>query len=205
MLRFGRLLTLERLPMANAVNIDVQAGAAQQTITLQLEPRPQQWTDISVYAPTFPGLIVAILGLWIAHRLTVARDRRKQILELSEDTKDAVQEAEAACVAAWLSPIEDRSSAVATAKSKLQAAGIVATDLRRRSSAGLFRHLKYLFVNCTIAVDVVNDVGRLRDIATGDPFDNPTRGPDTARVSDISAKVAEIQARINLQTHELYG
>lgn len=191
--------------MATAVNINVQPSAAQQTITLQLEPRPPQWTDLAVYAPTFPGLIVAILGLWIAHRLTVARDRRKQILELSEDAKEAVQEAEAACVSAWLSSIEDRSSSVATAKSKLQAAGIIATDLRRRSASGLFRHLKYLFVYCTIAVDVVNDVGRLRDIATGDPFDNPARGPDAGRVADISAKAAEIQALINLQMHELFG
>ena len=99
--------------MPTAVNINVQPGATQQTITLQLEPRPPQWTDLAVYAPTFPGLVVAILGLWIAHRLTVARDRRKQILELSEDAKDAVQEAEAACVSAWLSSIEDRSSSVA--------------------------------------------------------------------------------------------
>ena len=191
--------------MANSVTIDVAPSTTNQTFTLQLEPRPQNWTDVSVYAPTFPGLAVAILGLWIAHRFTVARDRRKEILELCEDTKVALKEAESACTKAWLSSQTERAAAVAEAKSKLQALGITATDLRRRTGKGVFRRLKYLIVDCLIAVDVVNDVGRLRDITTNDPFDSSTREADSGPVSDISAKVSEIQAKVDMQVHELFG
>jgi len=191
--------------MANSVTIDVAPFAAKQIFELQLEPRPPNWTDVSVYAPTFPGLAVAILGLWIAHRFTVARDRRKEILELCEDTKAALIEAESACTKAWLSSQAERAASVAEAKSKLQALGITATDLRRRTGKGVLRRLKYLVVDCLMAVDVVNDVGGLRDIATNDPFDSTTRQPDGARIADISAKVSEIQAKVNMQVHELFG
>jgi hypothetical protein len=191
--------------MANSVTVEVPASSTQHTITLQLEPRPLNWTDLAIYAPTFPGLLVAILGLWIAHRFTVARDRRKEILQLCEDTTSALMEAEAACVAAWLSSTEERANTIAITKSKLQAAGITATDLRRRTQKGLLRTLKHLFVDCAIAVDVVNDIGQLRDIATSDPFESTTRQPDDSQIGSITAKVAEIQAMIDLQVHELFG
>jgi hypothetical protein len=191
--------------VANSITINVAPSATNQTLTLQLEPRPPNWTDISVYAPTVPGLAVAILGLWIAHRFTMARDRRKEILELCEDTKAALGEAESACIKAWLSPQAERAAAVANAKSRLQALGIGATDLRRRTVKGVVTRLKYLVVDCLIAVDVVNDVGRLRDIATNDPFDDATRQPDNNPVSDISAKAWEIYAKIDQQVHQLFG
>jgi hypothetical protein len=191
--------------MANSVSVEVPASSTQHTITIQLEQKPLNWTDLAIYAPTFPGLLVAILGLWIAHRFTVARDRRKEILQLCEDTTAALMEAESACVAAWLSSVADRATTIATAKSKLQAAGITATDLRRRTQKGPFRMLKHLFVDCAIAVDVVNDIGQLRDIATSDPFESLVRQPDDRQIGSITAKVAEIQARIDMQVHELFG
>jgi hypothetical protein len=87
-------------------------------------------------------------------------------------------------------------AAVAVAKSKLQALGISATDLRRRTMNTLTL-LKSSLVKCDVAVDVVDDVGKLRDIATIDPFDSSTRDVDSSRVPDISAKASKFLAKFD--------
>ncbi|WP_166295354.1 hypothetical protein [Bradyrhizobium sp. 2S1] len=110
--------------MADPVVINVGPSSQTQSFTIHLDQRPPSWTDLAVYAPTLPGLVVALFGLWVAHKFAAMRDRRKEILELRESTKDALMEAEEACVAAWITPQgADRQAAVLDAKSKLQTLG----------------------------------------------------------------------------------
>lgn len=192
--------------MAQPVIVNVPASSQPQAITIQLDPRPPSWTDFAIYAPTIPGLVVAVLGLWVAHKFAAARDRRKEILELKELTKDALENAGEACTAAWLAAAgAERPSELIEAKSKLQTLGITATDLRRRTQRPWYIHIWHLFTDCPLAVDVVNDVARLRNVVTNDPFDDPTRGPDEIKVSEIAALASEIRSRIDLLFHQLYG
>src|SRR6266536_1320366 len=153
--------------MAQPVIVNVPSSSQPQAITIQLEPHPPSWTDFAVYAPTIPGLVVAVLGLWVAHKFAAARDRRKEILELKELTKETLVQAEEACTTAWLAAAgAERPLALLEAKSKLQTLGTTATDLKRRTRQGWQTHIRHLFTDCPLAVDVVNDVARLRNLVT---------------------------------------
>lgn len=188
------------------VTINVGPSSQTQTFTVQLEPRPPSWTDPSIYAPTLPGVVVAVLGLWVAHKFAAMRDRRKEFLELRDVAKDALDEAESSSSAAWLAPADaTRPEKLMLAKSKLQAFGTTATDLRRRTKQSLMTHLRHVFWDVPLAVDVVNDVARLRDLVTSDPFDDPNRQPDSIRASDIAALCAQIRGLMDMRFFQLYG
>lgn len=70
---------------------------------------------------------------------------------------------------------------------------------------GWFTHIHHLFSSCTLAVNVIHDVSRLRNLTTNDPFEDPQRPADPVKAGEISAFSSEIRARIDLQFHELYG
>ncbi|MCA1510250.1 hypothetical protein [Bradyrhizobium sp. NBAIM01] len=191
--------------MTQPVTINIAPSTQPQTIAVQLEPRPTAWTDLALYAPTLPGVVVAVLGLWVAHRFAQIRDRRKEVLELKELAKSSLVEATEACTAAWLDAADDdRPAKLMAAKRKLQTFGITATDLKRKTKQGVATHLRHLFFDCPLAIDIVNDVGRLRNLATNDPFDDLEREPDRDKAEDISALTTEILARIDLLFHQLY-
>lgn len=191
------------MPGDTIINIPGTVGT--QPFVIHLLPTPQQWTDFGIYAPAIPGLIVALLGLWIAHRLSVRRDRRKEILELCDAVKTAVGEAEQACALAWLAPQgPERLAAIHQAKSKIQMLGIMATDLHRRTARGLFAALYCLFGDCVMSVTVIEEIARFRDLATSDPFEDPVRLSDNSRIEDIAAAAAEIHARVNYQFQTIY-
>jgi hypothetical protein len=159
-----------------------------------------------LYAPAIPGVIVALLGLWIAHWLTARRDRRKEVLELCENVKAAVLEAETAGIGAWLSaPGADRTKTVREAKSKLQNLGIMATDLNRRTSTGVVGVVCGFLFDRILSINVVREVARLRDAVTDDPFEEPDRPLSEEQINDIRAAANEIVGRINLQFNELYN
>ncbi|MHC1949622.1 hypothetical protein IF803_35380 [Bradyrhizobium sp. UFLA06-06] len=191
--------------MAQPVTINIGPGSQTQTFTIQLEQRPPSWTDFAIYAPTVPGLMVAILGLWVAHRFAVARDRRKEIVDLKEFAKDALTAAQEACVAAWIaSPDETRVEKVMAAKGKLQELGIAATDLRRRTKQGWITDIRHVFIDCPLAINIVHDIARLRNLVTNDPFDDPQRQADNAKAEEISAVASEIRSRIDSLFYQLY-
>lgn len=192
--------------LASETTIIVPSNGAAQPYVIHLLPPSHEWTDPGLYAPAIPGVIVALLGLWIAHWLTTRRDRRKEVLELCENVKAAALEAENACAAAWLSEIgPDRAKFVHDAKSKLQNLGIMATDLNRRTSRGLLAAILCSVFDRVMGINVINEMARFRDIATSDPFEEPTRPPNNSdKINDIRAAVTEILARVNLQFHDLY-
>lgn len=191
------------MPGDTIINVPGPAGAYPYII--QLLAKPQEWTEPGVYAPAIPGIVVALLGLWIAHKLSVRRDRRKEILELCEGVKGAVGEAEKACTLAWLAPAgPDRLSAIHESKSKLQMLGIMATDLHRRTTRGFVFRVFNLFADIVMSVNVIGEVARFRDMATSDPFEDPDRPSDDSHISDIAAMAAEIHARVNQQFNSLY-
>lgn len=189
--------------MAEPVVINIAPSSQPQALTIHLEQRPPSWTDVAIYAPTIPGLVVALFGLWIAHRFAAMRDRRKEILELKEATKDALSLAEEACVKVWLEP--PSAALILDAKSKLQILGTSATDLKRRTKQAWWRHVTHLFNNCLIAVDVIIDVAKLRNVVTEDPFDDLNHASDQGRATEITAACSELRARIDQQFHSLYG
>ncbi|MCC8954315.1 hypothetical protein H8B02_12870 [Bradyrhizobium sp. Pear77] len=181
--------------MVQPVTINVGPGSQPQTFTIQLEQRPPSWTDFAIYAPTVPGLVVAVLGLWVAHRFAVARDRRKEIADLKEFTKDALTAAQEACVAAWMaSPEESWLEKLMTAKGKLQELGIAATDLRRRTKQGWITDIQHVFIECPLAVDIIHDIARLSNLATNDPFDDPQRQADNAKAEEFPRSPAKSEA-----------
>ena len=191
--------------MIDDATINIPGILAVQPYVIHILPKAQDWNDFGTYAPAIPGIIVALLGLWIAHRLSVRRDRRKEILELCEDVKSAVGEAEQASARAWLTARgPERLPAVHDAKSKLQMLGIMATDLHRRTMRGSLGSLKCLFTDSPMSINVIGEIAQLRDIATADPFEDPRRSLNRRPIDDIAAVAAEIHARINYQFQSLY-
>ena len=173
---------------------------------IQITSARQDWSDLAIYAPALPGLIVAFLGLWIAHHLTRRRERRKEIFESCAALKEALEGFQQACESAWLSIRgEERSKAVHDVKSRLQSLGMMATDLSRRSTQGKVCALIALFCDYPMSVNVKNDIAALRDIATADPFEDPRRPSDDSVLFDIRAQVGVIDARMHELAHRLYG
>ncbi len=184
--------------MSDTVTIQIPASATSQTYTVQLDRRPQDWTDAAIYAPAIPGVLVALLGLWIAHWLASKRDRRKEVLELCVSVKDTLIDAQEACTRAWLcAPGPERAALVADAKSKLQMLGTAATDLRRRTDQGKFAAFRHVIFDTPGSIDVIIEVAKLRDIATNDPFEDPQRPADEISIAKISGAASEISNKIN--------
>ena len=74
-----------------------QANSGTIACTVQVDLPHQNWTEVSIYTPVLPGVLVALAGLWISHWLTKKRERRKEIFELCALLKERVREAEHLC------------------------------------------------------------------------------------------------------------
>jgi hypothetical protein len=191
------------LPGDVTINVHPSLGESQ---IIYLKPGPTNWADPSIYAPALPGVIVAILGLWIAHRLSMRRERRSEVLRLCDAVKGAAADTVAICTKAWMAaPGDERNGLIQEAKSRLQTLGSMATNLRRRSGVGTLRTVKSLFVDGPISIDVLGEIAAMRDLATGDPFEDPTRDSDASRVNDMRAKIANIDASIDMHFFKIFG
>lgn len=191
---------------SDPLTIQVPASASGQSFTIHFEPKAQDWRDPALYAPAIPGVIVALLGVWLVHRLTLQRDRRKEIVELCNATKDAAATAEAACIAGWLSTVGDeRTAAILEAKGKLQALGIAATHLQHRTCQGAIRAIRSVFSGMDMSINVINEVAALRSVATDDPFEDAQRPPDASKGFSISTAAGALTDKINTNFHALYG
>jgi hypothetical protein len=162
-----------------------------QEIVLQWEAGHQDWQDFAIYAPAIPGVVVALLGLWISHRLTIAREQRKQLLDFCEQLKDQIDAAVHACTEAWLSDKGlERQRKVKDSKRLLQRAGTSATTIKKRTSNRLvFRSSR--------TVDFLQEISELRRVATRDPFEDPFRAADGSHIDDINTAATAIYNKID--------
>lgn len=168
--------------------INVPGPPGSQPYVIQLLDQQHGWTDPSIYAPALPGVLVALVGLWIAHRLAWKRERRKEILQHKNVLQDVLTEVEAICNSAWLAdPGAERMAKIKLAKSRLQDAGVTATDLNRKTAQGLMGALRSLFSDRPMSINLIYEIAQLRDVATADPFEDPARPSDASRIDDISA------------------
>jgi hypothetical protein len=153
------------------------------TIVIKLPSDTKQLTDLSIYAPAIPGLIVALVGLYIAHRFSAYRDRRKELSELCSATKELADEAASSALRAWAQNVgNERLEAIQETKRKLQLLGVSATTLAART-----RGRK--------SVDLSREVAGLRRAATADPFEEPERVPSDAQTGPIMAALADLYAK----------
>jgi len=166
----------------------------EQAVQLEWSSQRPAWTDPLVYAPALPGVLVALAGLWLAHRLTLAREQRKALLELCDDVKARADEAAAAASEAWIyEPSPNRIVKVKEAKLLLQRAGIAATHLKRKTVHRSFGVRRYGIP----PVDVVGEIAELRRVSTADPFEDPHRAADAGKPEIISITASSIHDRID--------
>jgi hypothetical protein len=162
------------------------------TVILHLEPSPKNVWDVSLYAPAIPGVVVALVGLLIAHWLSVQRDRRKELREICNELKTEADDAAKSALTAWrLGPVQERIEAVHDTKRKLQAVGILATTLARRTSRR----------SC---IDVTQQVAELRRAATVDPFEDPVRSADDRQAGAIMVTLADLLNRVEVGFNTIY-
>lgn len=154
-----------------------------------------------MYAPAVPGVVVALAGLWIAHRLTLVRENRKSLLELCEQVKERCDAAAIACATAWLSEKGlERERNVKEAKRLLQRVGTAATNLKRRTQP------KTSFQqSCSspLPIDILAEVSELRRVATSDPFEDPIRAADGSHVEIINTVASSICDKIDSSSAHL--
>jgi hypothetical protein len=144
-------------------------------------------SDPSLYAPALPGLIVAILGLWVAHWLTIRRERRKDLFALCDALEKLVEEAVAASNLAWTSPAgQARIEAVHDTRWKTQKVGAAATRLLRQTQGPL-----------SDGIDMITHAAHFRDVLTEDPFMDPGRAADPSRVAGNHGALSSFMAQLN--------
>ena len=168
--------------------------------------------DVGAYAPAFPGILVALFGIWAAHALAQRRDRKKSISDLCESLKKITGDATIASIDAWLEPkAAKRASGIASTKRLLQSAGITATTLQRRTRArqswGIVAKKSFwpprLFEKRSI--DLIREVTNLRQVAMADPFEDPTRGADASRSDAINAAASSLVATADRALFDYQG
>ena len=191
-------------PATTVINVPGPPGA--QPYVIQLTNQSHGWTEPSIYAPALQGVMVALVGLWIAHRLAWRRERRTEILQHKKALQDLLSEVETICAAAWLAePGPDRIANIKLAKARLQDAGVKATDLNRKTKQGIAGALRSTFADRPMSINVIYEIAQLRDVATGDPFEEPMRPIDDSHIDDISAIIREINAKTYQDFFALFG
>ena len=89
-------------------------------------------------------------------------------------------------MAAWTAgPTPERIAAIHDTKRKLQAVGIMATNLARRTAGR----------KC---IDLAQQVAELRRACTIDPFEDPDRGSDDRQIGAIMATLANLLNQIEV-------
>lgn len=169
-------------------------------VNVTLAQPARGWTSPEIYAPAVPGVLVALAGLLIAHRLTQARERRKEVHELCIALKKSAADANEAIVKAWLAGVgASRLLDVEDAKRRIQSLGIAATDLKSRTGRLRFPYWR------RSELDVTAEVSRLRTAATRDPFEDPERAADPSQLREVSQAVGELSIRIDRRFADLFG
>lgn len=167
----------------------IQLLDSSRPIVIQLEMPRKDLLDFSIYAPTIPGVLVALVGLIIAHQLSLARDRRKELRDLCTELKKLADDAATSAMATWQMPkSDDRQKAVNETKRMLQAVGIAATHLNRRQKS----------------IDLASQVYELRRAATTDPFEDPDREAAAHQIGPIMAVLAELIHSIETGYSKVY-
>jgi len=161
-------------------------------LVIQLQPpASHRLLDPLIYAPAIPGVIVALAGLAIAHYLTKRLDRRREANNLSLALQKSAQDAAKSAIHAWGTPKDDaRQHLIFDVKRELQALGIAATQLKRRT------HTK---------IDVVKEVAALRTAATADPFEDPEREADQGPVGNIQSALSTLLVAITEKCDRYYS
>jgi hypothetical protein len=90
------------LDAANVQIVEARGVLGNQALVLQLAlPKPDPYS-FSLFLPTLPGLVVALFGLWVAHRFTRSRDRRKEISDICASLNEAIDDVADVAISAWL-------------------------------------------------------------------------------------------------------
>lgn len=152
----------------------------------------------STYASAVPGVVVAIAGFWVVHRLARRRDREKRVMDMSADAHELAGKAASAAIAGWTAGKgPKRKSQIDEAIHLFQILGSTVTRLRdatarvsRRKWLGACweaRSLKLLGSKHTL--ELSSELSAFRKLAIQDPFGDPDRGPDHDRSADIRVEL----------------
>ncbi|MBY0383256.1 MAG: hypothetical protein K2W78_15210 [Xanthobacteraceae bacterium] len=168
--------------------VSVQNGTV---IQVQLVPAKPGVLDPQLYAPAIPGVIVALLGLWIAHCFSARRDFRKEVADCCSDLKGLVDEAFTAASKAWVAdPGSDRIAAINETKHKIQVLGIASTTLSRKTKG---------------SVDLSSEITKFRRACTSDPFEDPTRIAENVVPADMLTAMIDLYARADHKLIDYWG
>jgi hypothetical protein len=143
--------------------------------------------DMNLYAPAIPGVLVALAALWIAHWLAGSRERKKGLAELCDALEALAEEAVKASNDGWtLRAGQKREQAVHMTRWRLQKVGAAATRLLNQSSGPM-----------SSGINVITEAAHFRDALTADPFLDPRRRPDPAKVRANLVALATFMGRLN--------
>ncbi|MET1110187.1 MAG: hypothetical protein ABWX67_01525 [Allosphingosinicella sp.] len=106
-------------------------------------------------------MFVAVLGLWIAHWLTLRRERRKEAGTLCDELTELAEGAVSAALVGWDAAAgPDRVGATYKAKWEAQKVGLAATRLHRQTSGPM-----------STGIDVTKHAAIFRTALFDDPTD----------------------------------
>lgn len=144
----------------------------------------------SLLIPTVPGVIVALLGLFVGHLLTRSRERREEVRDLCHSIKNEAAEAAEAAVKAWHATDPSlRKIAVADTKRKVHIIGTRLTDLKRLTSGRSWASREPARIN--VSAELVkfrractNDLTDIYDAAVV-----PPSGPIEISLADLTGEI----------------
>lgn len=183
------------------------------SVSLKLAPPKSSMLDMSVYAPAIPGVLVALVGVWLTSRLAQRRERRKEVLELCDKFEVKVDEALTAVDAAWHSQIGyNRDIETKKTKRLLQDVGRLATSIRKHSACGRLREFLCFigFSKRITEINVISSVSSLKRAIFTEDFEEPNRSPPTRSFDDsdqysesVLAAAGELLGRLGEQRLKL--
>ena len=151
-------------------------------------PLDVEWT---VYVAPFSGIVVALITLYVGHRLTLKRERSKEAMELCAELKTLAESCAELAVEVWSEAERGkREQKVKTLKRKLQSLGSLATFVKERTKS---------------RIDIINPVSQLRVASLSDPLEDFDTNIDEAQVESSEGAINVALASILTSTDRQYN
>ncbi len=176
--------SIEQSPIPQSINITIIDSRA-----------PQAVSNVAVLLP-IASIAVALVSVFIVHRLTRSREREKAVFDSYKSTNEAVSSLKIAASAAWVEPAGAvRLRLIAETKWRLQMLG-QAVELSRRLSRKNVWTMSPPF-RTTKTTAAIGAMSSLRYALTNDPFEDPTRLGDDAHSEQIEQAIGSFLHQVS--------
>jgi len=165
------------------------APSGQPVLVCIRNPKPL-WLDLAPTIVPAASLIVALIGLWVAHWLTVRRQRRDERFRLCQAARDLLNEIGEAASEVWRKPGND-PGVQAVAYELVGKLGRLGRNLEMLRG----RDRRFDFGQQLIA---------FRRAVTAD-LEDTSRMPDPGRAGDVLATAGDLEDAIDRTFRKLHG